>query len=86
MRYPKVYYQMKKIAEIWRGVRDKCTDPAYADMVIEQCESQCLDIECAHLSDDFTGEIEDFEGSEYVGCTGDDEVEEVDFEMEEVAA
>lgn len=64
MLYPKAYYQMKCMAALCRRERAKCHDIEYVDLLIEELELSCDMIECAHLDDEYTGEIEDFADTE----------------------
>lgn len=84
-KYPVVYYQMKRMAEICRKNRDACTDKTYVDALIGALETQCEDIECAHLDDEYTGEMDDFVDVD--GCADGEEVEAEDLdEIEDWAA
>lgn len=52
---------MKRMAAYCRKHCGQCADQDYIDLLIEELESRCTLIECAHADDEFTGEIEDFE-------------------------
>lgn len=63
MKYPTIYYQMKKMIEICEASRKLSKNQDYIDMLICELETACIEIECDSDIDEYS-EPEEL-GSDY---------------------